>query len=239
MLSIESDDSLTSKVVEAVHGAIIAGELTPGTLYSVNALAEELSVSRTPVREAMIQLAAQGMVRFEKNRGIRILQISVHDLEEAFSLRLLLEVPATLRATELFGAAERSELRRIYTEMVDAADARDEPKLMRHDRRFHSLLLEGSGNLRLAQVVDGLRDMVLLRGLTSSPRRSLRDIVHEHEPILTRVEAGDSAGAACAMREHLLHTASLLIAQGAGAGAEDGVAEALVWTSGRTNTTES
>jgi DNA-binding GntR family transcriptional regulator len=229
MLSIEADDSLMSKVVEAVHGAIIAGELTPGTLYSVNALSEELGVSRTPVREAMIQLAAQGMVRFEKNRGIRILQISAADLEEVFSLRLLLEVPATARACANFGDEDRDQLRRAYAEMSAAAKAGDEPRLMRHDRRFHALLLEGSGNARLAKFVDGLRDTVLVRGMTSPPRRSLQDIVREHAPILERVEQGDSAGAAGAMRAHLLHTASLVMARSQGI--EEDVEQVFRWTS--------
>lgn len=214
MRSIESDDSLTSKVIEAIHGAIIAGELTPGQLYSVNALSEDLGVSRTPVREAMIQLAGRGMVRFEKNRGIRILQIFPHDLDEVFSLRLLLEVPATSRACEVFGASQRADLRRMYDNMMNAADAGDEPLLMRYDRSFHAFLLSGTGNVRLAKFVEGLRDTVLLRGITSHPRRSLHDIVRDHEAILERIESGDSAGAARAMRGHLLRTAELLMALG-------------------------
>ena len=71
---------------------------------------------------------------------------------------------------------------------------------------------------RLAAVVDGLRDMVLRRGVsTAGSSRGLTDIVAEHTAVLERVEAGDAVGAAAAMRAHVLHTAELLIAQEAGA----------------------
>jgi DNA-binding GntR family transcriptional regulator len=229
MKSIGAEESLTGKVVEAVHGAIISGELAPGSLYSVNALAEQLAVSRTPVREAMIKLAAQGMVRFERSRGIRILQTSAQDLQEVFSLRLLLEVPAAARAAQQFNAVNRRELRATYAAMLAAAEADDEPTMMSHDRRFHALLLEGAGSPRLTKIVDELRDTVLLRGITTSPVRSLPEIVQEHEPVLAYVETGDPEGAARAMRDHLLRTATMLIAQESGA--PETVAASFDWTS--------
>src|SRR4051794_23869590 len=99
------------------------GGLGPGTLPPVRTLAPQLGVSRTPVREALIKLAQQGMVRFERNRGVRVLQTSVHDLEEVFALRLLLEVPATRRATRLLDEAGRKELRKVFRQMQRAAEA--------------------------------------------------------------------------------------------------------------------
>jgi DNA-binding GntR family transcriptional regulator len=204
-------------VLDALRAAVITGELLPGTLHSVQTLATELGVSRTPVREALIKLAQQGMVRFERNRGVRVLQTSLHDLEEVFALRLLLEVPATRRAVQLLDPAGRRELRRLYQAMERAALADDEFRMWEHDRRFHRVLLAASGNGRLAEYVDGLRDMVLRRGVsTARASRSLAEIVAEHRAVLDRVEAGDADGAASAMRAHLLHTAELLIAQEAG-----------------------
>jgi len=90
--------SVNARVLSALRAAVITGELAPGSLYSVQTLADQLGVSRTPVREALIKLAQQGMVRFERNRGVRVLLTSLHDLEEVFALRLLLEPPAVRRA---------------------------------------------------------------------------------------------------------------------------------------------
>src|SRR5688572_23283914 len=74
--------SRTQEALDVLRASIISGELVSGSLHSVASLADTLGVSRTPVREALIELAARGMVRFERNRGVRILQTSIHDLEE-------------------------------------------------------------------------------------------------------------------------------------------------------------
>ncbi len=95
---IKAESSITDRVRESIRQAIIDGELAPGSLHSVQSLANIFKVSRTPVREALIDLAGADMVEFERNRGVRILETSVNDLEEILVLRILLEVPATHRA---------------------------------------------------------------------------------------------------------------------------------------------
>jgi DNA-binding GntR family transcriptional regulator len=227
---VRQTETVNAQVLDALRAAVITGELPPGTLHSVQTLATQLGVSRTPVREALIKLAQQGMVRFERNRGVRVLQTSLHDLEEVFALRLLLEVPATRRACQQIDDTTRRELRKLYQAMERSARAGDEYRMWEHDRRFHRVLLQASGNLRLAEYVDGLRDMVLHRGVsTAGHSRSLDEIVVEHRAVLDRVEAGDAEGAAEAMRRHVLKTAELLIAQEAGA-EPGGVDVDLGWT---------
>jgi DNA-binding GntR family transcriptional regulator len=215
---VQVDGSLTSKVGEALRSAIVAGELTGGQLYSVHDLAATLGVSRTPVREALINLASKGMVQFERNRGVRILQSSAHDLEEVFELRLLLEVPSARQAVARMTPADLTELENLLRLMNRAADDGDERSLMTHDRRFHNVILEASGNHRLAVFVDSLRDLVLTRGVsTAGASRTLHDIAQDHVPVLERIKAGDGDGAAEAMRAHVLRTAQLLITQEFGA----------------------
>lgn len=221
MEQVRPADTVNGQVLGELRTAVVTGELPPGTLHSVQSLATQLGVSRTPVREALIKLAQQGMVAFERNRGVRILPTSVRDLEEVFALRLLLEVPATRRAVRLLDVAGRRELRRLLVAMERAAAADDEFLLSEHDRRFHRMLLRASGNHRLAEYVDGLRDTVLRRGVsTAGSSRTLDDIVAEHRGVLERVEAGDADGAAAAMRSHILHTAALLVAQEGGSDVE-------------------
>ena len=227
--------SVNAQVLSSLRAAVITGELAPGSLYSVQTLADQLGVSRTPVREALIKLAQQGMVRFERNRGVRVLLTSLHDLEEVFALRLLLEPPAVRRAVTRLDAAHRRELRRTFTQMEKAAKADDEFTMFEHDRRFHRALLEAAGNARLAAFVDGLRDMVLRRGVsTARESRSLDDIVDEHRTILELAEGGDAEGAAEAMRAHIHHTAELLIAQEAGT--DGALVVDLSWAAGRATT---
>jgi DNA-binding GntR family transcriptional regulator len=208
--------SLKQQVTEILRNTIAAGDLLPGSLHSVRELAQRLGVSRTPVREALIDLSSRGMVRFERNHGVRILQTTLHDLDEIFEIRLLLEVPASRRAVERLDEVGIRSLRSAFESMERAAIAGDEPRMWRWDRTFHHTLLTLSGNRRLADYVDSLRDMVLMRGATTAGRtRTLIEIVNEHRDILESIVKKDATGAANALQAHIKHTAELLIIEGA------------------------
>lgn len=217
---IETELPLSVRAREAIRSAIIVGQLAPGTLHSVQALATRFGISRTPVREALIDLSKQGMVRFERNRGVRILETSVQDLEEILAIRLLLEPPATYLAVAQFTSAALRELEIEVAEMESATRRSDQFSFMRHDRAFHSIVLGMSGNRRLQEFIDQIRDLVVARGnSTLGTTRSPRELVEEHRLILHRIREGDALGAASAMREHISRTGSLLIAQEGGDGA--------------------
>jgi DNA-binding GntR family transcriptional regulator len=217
--------TLTNRVAEAVRDAIADGRLTPGMRLSVPQLAEQLGASRTPVREGLLLLENQGLVAFEKNRGIRILETPLHDLEEIFTLRLLLEVPATRRAAAMLDDAGVAALREHLATMAARAEEDDESAFMAADRRFHDVLLRAAGNRRLADHVAALRDLVRFLGASTAGRsRTLGTILAEHEAIVGAIERGDAEAAALAMREHLLATAALLLAQEGG-----GAPHSLAW----------
>jgi DNA-binding GntR family transcriptional regulator len=224
-----SRESLASQVYRALLEAIAGGELTPGSLHSVGRLAQTLGVSRSPVREALITLADQGMVVFERNRGVRIQQTTAHDLEEVFSLRLLLEVPAAYRAALRMRPADVEQLADALG-TVDAFVAA--PTVRAHqemDYGFHRAILEAAGNRRLVAVVDNLWTHQRLRGVSTAGRsRDLGDIHRDHESIYKCIAAGDAHGAALAMREHLLTTGGLLLAQETGEW-DDAAGVELAW----------
>src|ERR1700683_2643301 len=87
--------SLRDQGGRALEAAMVAGELRPGELYSAPALGERFGVSATPVREAMLDLARDGFVVAERNRGFRVVEMSDSDLDDILQIRLLLEVPIT------------------------------------------------------------------------------------------------------------------------------------------------
>lgn len=217
MQELKPESSLTAKARESIRAAIISGQLEPGSLHSVQSLATVFNVSRTPVREALIDLAGAGMVEFERNRGVRILQTSIQDLEEILVMRVLLEVPAAWRAAGLITPTDLDRLRTALTAMETAAEADDEAGMMAEDRRFHEIINRASGNSRLAVYVDSLRDLILTRGVSTVDRtRSLKEVVAEHHGILDAIAGGDAEAAASAMKRHLVSTASLLLHQEAG-----------------------
>lgn len=224
MKKIESArESLTEKVYDALRNAIVRGELLPGRLHSVPELAGTLQTSRTPVREALLKLADQGMVRFERNRGIRILQTTLHDLEEMFSLRLLLEVPAAYGAALRAGPNDLAALRAALSAMQRVAASRSSsPKEhLGPDLRFHKTIALTSGNKRLARIVETLFHIQMTRGVTTwGINREVADIYEDHETIYERIEAHDPMGAARAMRNHIEVTSKIIIAQESGGLAE-------------------
>lgn len=205
--------SLTERVYEELRRAILAGELKPGTLHSVVEISARLGVSRTPVREALLRMASHGVVRFERSRGVRILQVSAKDIEEIYSLRLLLEVPSAHRAASKLSDERLAAIDESFEGMRAACAAGDESAFQKHDIAFHEGILEGADNHRVTEVVANTRTQMLDRGLSTTKTRTLWDILAVHERIRDALMARDADASALAMRDHLLETTRMLIAQ--------------------------
>jgi len=209
--------TLAAHARQAVLAAIADGRMAAGERYSVAQLAEQLGISRTPVREALLVLEREGRVRFERNRGVRVLETTAADVAEVFELRLLLEVPAAVKAC---GIVDADALQVELDAMGERSRAGDEPGFMDRDERFHELILLAAGNRRLAAIVAGLRDTVRGRGASTVGRsRSLDEILAEHGAILDALRSGDADRAGAAMRYHLRRTGDLLLEQYGAAGA--------------------
>lgn len=219
---------LTEQAREEIRRAILEGRLAAGSLTSVRALSVALGISRTPVREALVDLAKTGMVAFERNRGVRIIDSQAHDIEEIFQLRRMIEVPAIHQAVPRFEPKDTEALERELSAMRAHLD--DERQFMSHDRAFHQVPLEVVGNERMVAIVSSLRDQTRVRNLSTVGRsRSLKAIVVEHEAICAAVCDGRADEAAEAMERHLLVTEELLSSQlsvdPAGDGGESGERE--------------
>ena len=211
---VDSRQSRTEEVMEILRASIVSGQLAPGSIHSVATLADEVGLSRTPVREALIKLASRGMVRFERNRGVRILEMSEPDLEEIFELRRLLEVPAAMSAVAAVTSGDIRDLRRIIEAQERAARSGDERELWELDRAFHRKLLLIGGNRRLTEYVDHLRDVVAVRSMASarSARRTGGGAV-DHREILERLERRDADALAAAVLEHIEGARKLILGQ--------------------------
>jgi DNA-binding GntR family transcriptional regulator len=210
--------SLESEVHRRLRDLIVAGELAPGGLYSMNELAAQLGVSRTPVAQAVARLVDEGMVRVEHRRGLRVLETSGHDLVEIYQIRLLLEPQATSRATTLMRRADHRRLERALRDLRDVVDGpANLREFLRRDAHFHHVILEAAGNRRLAEYVDTLRDLQMIRDLSTVDRtRPAAAVVADHERIYERIRAGDADGAQRAMHTHLATTYELLVTQETG-----------------------
>ena len=196
----------TATAVTALRERIASGVLAPGDWLREAAVAEELGLSRTPVREALRTLAAEGLVELVHHRGARVLSWSAADIDETYRLRALLEGEAAglaaRRATDADLAAMRDAQERYERSVAEGLPAVERAGC---NDAFHAAVLAASGSGRLP---------VLLGVVTSAPLRAraiggyaeadLQRSVIQHRDVLTAVEQRDEALAVAAMRSHIL-----------------------------------
>ncbi|MEV0595225.1 GntR family transcriptional regulator [Nonomuraea cavernae] len=198
--------SLREQVAHALRAALITGEMRPGVVYSAPMLAQQFGVSATPVREAMLDLAKEGLVEAVRNKGFRVTELSDRDLDELTEIRRLIEVPTVTRLADASRAADFERLQPLAEEIVAAAERADLLGYVDADLRFHLELLALSGNVHLVAVVKDLRNRARLYGLSQLVARGgLADSAREHLALLDALADGDQAAVGRLMAEHIHH----------------------------------
>jgi DNA-binding GntR family transcriptional regulator len=201
---VAAQQRLRDQVAQALRAAVLAGELPPGTLHSAPVLAARYGVSATPVREAMLDLAREGLVEPVRNKGFRITRVSARELDEYAEVRALIEVPTVGRITRTVDPEQLAPLRPPAKDAVAAATARDVPGYLEADARFHLALLTLAGNRRLVEVVGDLaRRSGLSRPTASDLGGGLLRSAGEHLELLDLMAVGDAAAAEQCMARHL------------------------------------
>ncbi len=199
--------SLREQAADAIRAGIVTGEIRAGELYSVPTLAARLGVSATPVREAMLDLANEGLVEPVRNRGFRVVELTDDDLDEILALRVLLEVPSAGRVAGTLAPPQVERLAALVAETEVKADAFDVPGFLTADRAFHLALLEPLGSRRLVDLVAMLRDQTRLYGLPSLISSGiLETAAADHRAILEAIVRGEADEAMNVMRRHLEET---------------------------------
>ncbi|MFF0742225.1 GntR family transcriptional regulator [Streptomyces sp. NPDC004111] len=207
---ITAQERLRDQVANALRAALISGELQPGSVYSAPGLAADFGVSATPVREAMLDLAREGLVEPVRNKGFRVTEVSERDLDQYAEIRALIEVPMVGRIAATASREQLEALRPVAEEIVAAAREHDLIGYLEADRRFHLTLLGLSGNDRLVETVGDLRKRSRLYGLTMlDARNELLPSAEEHLELLDLMLAGDAGAAEACMARHLGHVRSL------------------------------
>lgn len=204
MKAIEQPLSLTRLAYQRLRDSILSGQLRPGGIYNEMSLAQEMGVSRTPVREALLELSSQGLVTFLPRKGVQVNYFGDHDVEEVFELRTLIELAAIDKAVAKAGAADLKKLDAVYRQSRSAAEKKDLESFLQADRLFHSQLVEISGNARMHAILANLRDLIHVMSLEAVTRPERMDeVVNEHTDIMESLLARDSARAREAVSLHL------------------------------------
>lgn len=197
--------ALYEQVAERLRVRIYAHELAPGAWVDEQSLADEFGISRTPMREALKVLAAEGLVVLKPRRGCYVAELSERDLDEIFPVLALLEGRVAEEATRRLAGADFSRLAAIHADLERHAATHDTDKFFEANQAFHNALQELAGNRWLSQLIDDTRKFLKL-----TRRDSLRlegrigQSLDEHRAILTAIGNRDPASAARLMHDHIL-----------------------------------
>ena len=198
-------DTTAKAVAERLRQEIQHGTLAAGTRLRQNDVAQRFGVSTTPVREALRDLAAEGLIRLDAHRGAIVHSPSHAELEEIYRLRQLLEPELVARAIAHITDDELAEA----TEILDLADKEKDPVAwIDLNQRFHRLFNRAARSPRLATIVESLQDSATLYILVALTRGT-RDVVeanNQHRRILQAVRSGDVKAAREAILAHIHKT---------------------------------
>ncbi len=189
-------------VAEVIRERIIVGVYRRGLQLKQADLAEELGVSITPVREALLTLEAEGYVRGLPHKGLVVPLLDPAMTSEILDLRLMLERELTDIAVPTLGPAEISQLQALQDEIGAALDKGDLQALRTANYRFHFRLYEQADRPQTLQFVRVLWAKYPFTAQDADPTRPHR-MRAEHDTFLRRVMAGDRAGAVAAMLDHI------------------------------------
>jgi DNA-binding GntR family transcriptional regulator len=156
--------NLAKRAYDQLKEAIVFGKIRPGDALSENILANALDMSRTPVREALKELANEGLVEISPGRGAFVKEVSIKDIEEICELRTVLECQAAKTAIHNITDSEirgEEDVWRSFMERVKKGDIIDWETISRHDNEFHSLIIDKCENARLKSIMNTLSSQSL------------------------------------------------------------------------------
>jgi DNA-binding GntR family transcriptional regulator len=196
--------SLHDEVAAQLRERIFSGELLPGSFLDEPALAEQMNISRTPLREALKVLTAEGLVRHEPRRGCFVNEVTEQDLDDIFPVLTMLEGRCAFEAALHASDADLQALEALHDKLARHARARRINDYYAANYAIHEAIIALAGNRWLAQVIGDLHKIVKLARLQQlhAPGR-LEESLAEHQAVFAALRARDAAAADAAMRVHL------------------------------------
>ena len=205
---------LRDVVFQTLRQAILRGELKPGERLMEIHLAQKLGVSRTPVREAIRKLELEGLVLMIPRKGAIVAEITVQDLEDVLEVRMALEELAVKIACKRITQEQLEEIKRRSAEFCKPLYGDDVAACAQADMTFHDAIYEATGNRRLVQILNNLREqMYRYRREYLKDRQSHSLLVKEHEEIVQGLTERDADRALRVTNSHIERQRDYIIQQ--------------------------
>ena len=203
-IKLENYKPLREVVFETLREAIIKGTLKPGERLMEVQLAEEMGVSRTPVREAIRKLELEGFVVMLPRKGAYVSGISTKDIVDVFEVRAGLESLAAGLAAERITEEELEDLNRFLVEVIIHAEKGDLEKVVQSDSAFHDIIYEASRNRRMVQIINKLREQIQrFRSTSLAYPGRIEQTLEEHKKLVKAITERDIVLARSLAQEHV------------------------------------
>jgi DNA-binding GntR family transcriptional regulator len=203
------------QAAQSLREEILSGAIASGTRLGEAELATRLSVSRTPIREALTRLAAEGLVELQPNRGARVATWTTDELREIFELRLRLEPYAVRQAVPRLTVTQLAELDDLAAAMERVGRPGREQDLnaiVELNRRFHGLFIEAAGAAPLAAALRGVTHAsVVHQNFHDYTPDALRRSLNHHVEMVAAARAADGDWAEAIMRAHLYNARATMV----------------------------
>ena len=197
------DKRLALQAYDEILRLIQTGQAKPGEIITERRMAERLSMSRTPIRDALLMLEGEGLLIRQGSRGLQIRKVQIEEYMDTLQIRMMLEPPVARMTAGKMRKEKIQELRAALNGLLENPESEADREQVRGvDEDLHDGLASASGNPQLAQIIQTLRRQTQIFDLRAMPER-LEETCKEHLRLLNAVEAGDGAAAEKAMLEHL------------------------------------
>lgn len=204
--------TITDYLVKVIGYKILSGELKPGERLHETVIAQEVGVSRGPIREAVRRLQEQGLVTYAPNRGIWVTELSINDIEALLDIRAALEGIAARRAVPHLDEALFKALSTVIEHMEDCGKRGATNDLIAQDVEFHRILSGASGNQRLAQLIEQTSIQTRPHMAASYVlNENLRTIAANHQELFVILQRGDPDEIEKTIRDHIYTFGRLFI----------------------------
>lgn len=204
--------TLHEELVERLRDLIVEDVLKPGEKVPEKQLCDSLGVSRTPLREALKVLAAEGFVVLQANRGARVASITRQELENTFPVLAMLEQLAGELACKHLNAPEIEWIEKCHGEMLEAYSARDRQAYFKANQDIHQALIRGAGNDILTSHHMLLATRVRrARFMANLSEERWAQAIDEHNVMMERLRARDADGLGQLMKRHMLNKLSAVV----------------------------
>jgi DNA-binding GntR family transcriptional regulator len=212
IVPISRAKSLKEKCYDIVKELVLTGKLEQGVLHNEKTLSESLGVSRTPVREALLELSREGMIVFVPNKGFKIREVTPTQVRDVFEVRRIIETHIIRTVAGQLTKSDLQKIGKMVEQQEQLAEQQDKAAFIEQDKGIHLFLASKMGNQQIVSILMNMRDQIHFMGVRAveQPER-MHAVVSEHRRIYAALQARDGARACDELISHLINTEQTLI----------------------------